>query len=52
MAATTPNSTPRKNGFDFAALSASAGKQDGGDERERPVLGRSHGRHLSTRGRA
>jgi hypothetical protein len=32
MAATTSNATPRKNGFDFAALSASAGKQDSGDE--------------------
>ncbi|MGZ3438140.1 MAG: hypothetical protein ACXVDD_01405 [Polyangia bacterium] len=32
MAATTSNATPRKNGFDFAALSASAGKQDSGEE--------------------
>ncbi|MCU1281400.1 MAG: hypothetical protein JWM53_4946, partial [bacterium] len=32
MAATTSNATPRKNGFDFAALSASAGKQDSADE--------------------
>jgi hypothetical protein len=32
MAATTSNATPRKNGFDFAALSASAGKQDSAEE--------------------
>jgi len=32
MAATTSTPTPRKNGFDFAALTASAGKQDSGDE--------------------
>src|SRR6476661_9195589 len=32
MAATTSTPTPRKNGFDFAALSASAGKQDSGEE--------------------
>ena len=31
-AATTSNATPRKNGFDFAALSASAGKQDSAEE--------------------
>jgi len=32
MAATTSNPAPRKNGFDFAALTASAGKQDSADE--------------------
>jgi hypothetical protein len=32
MAATTSNATPRKNGFDFAALSASAGNKDSSDE--------------------
>lgn len=32
MAATTSNPTPRKNGFDFAALTASAGKQNSADE--------------------
>src|SRR5512146_1226552 len=33
MAATTSTTpTPRKNGFDFAALTASAGKQDSADE--------------------
>jgi hypothetical protein len=32
MAATTSNATPRKNGFDFAALTASAGKQDSVEE--------------------
>ena len=32
MAATTSNATPRKNGFDFAALTASAGKQDSAEE--------------------
>ena len=32
MAATTSNVTPRRNGFDFAALSASSGRQDSGEE--------------------
>jgi hypothetical protein len=32
MAATTSTPSPRKNGFDFAALSASAGKMDRADE--------------------
>jgi hypothetical protein len=32
MAATTSNATPRRNGFDFAALTASAGKQDSVEE--------------------
>jgi hypothetical protein len=32
MAATTSNATPRRNGFDFAALTASAGKQDSAEE--------------------
>ncbi len=32
MATTTSNPAPRKNGFDFAALTASAGRQDSADE--------------------
>src|SRR5205814_4514487 len=32
MAATTSNVNPRRTGFDFAALAASAGRQDGGEE--------------------
>ena len=32
MAATTSNPTPRRNGFDFAALTATAGPKDSADE--------------------
>src|SRR5205814_354787 len=32
MAATTSNVNPRRTGFDFAALAASAGRQDGAEE--------------------